>query len=171
MWTREDARGLFDRAAVRAEPSAWCEWGFCGLKEKLDVDEAKGEELLEKVLDAARGWHGSLRRVFEEAEPASLRAGPILSFSRPVTLRGASAALIGDAIHTMVPLASQGANLAIRDAADLSQALDHARRAGAPLSAAAASIQPGIVERGDKAVKTSLRALRRLLRPRPAAVN
>ena len=86
--------------------------------------ESLDEAAFLEALDAASGApFGAARSV-----------GPRASFPLTMQLaghyRGPRAALLGDAAHVVHPLAGQGANLGILDAAGLVERLVHARQAG-----------------------------------------
>jgi 2-polyprenyl-6-methoxyphenol hydroxylase-like FAD-dependent oxidoreductase len=84
----------------------------------LDLDAAG---LRDVVLDRIADWAPALRTLVTDADdisPVPLRCMPPLPTWQPTTVT-----LIGDAIHNMTPMAGIGANTALRDAAELTNAL------------------------------------------------
>jgi 2-polyprenyl-6-methoxyphenol hydroxylase-like FAD-dependent oxidoreductase len=67
--------------------------------------------------------------------------------------------LIGDAIHSMTPYRGIGANIALKDAVRLRDALVAAARGERPLIDAIRAYETGMIDYGFKAVRQSLRAM------------
>jgi 2-polyprenyl-6-methoxyphenol hydroxylase-like FAD-dependent oxidoreductase len=82
-----------------------------------------GPDLTKAALDALKGWPDAVRRVVVEADaPATfsvrLRSAlPVDPWDEPAVT------LLGDAIHTMSPGRGEGANVTLRDARELRDAI------------------------------------------------
>ncbi|MBP2445366.1 FAD-dependent oxidoreductase [Rhizobium leguminosarum] len=135
---------LCSYAAFRA-PAEW----------SADVSSKAGV-LLEDVLARFGDWDRSLVDLITGSE-ASLVARPL--FSLPVGHRWshrAGTTLIGDAAHLMSPFAGEGANLAMRDGADLAQAIiAH----GDDIDAALACYEAAMFPRSESAAQESAAGL------------
>ncbi|WP_411851606.1 FAD-dependent oxidoreductase [Stenotrophomonas sp. LGBM10] len=95
---------------------------YAALPQVLADGEAAPGQTRAGLLRHFTDWHPSLRRLIADADDA-VRPWPIHAL--PVGHRWAhhhAVTLIGDAAHVMPP-AGEGANLALRDAADLADAL------------------------------------------------
>jgi 2-polyprenyl-6-methoxyphenol hydroxylase-like FAD-dependent oxidoreductase len=83
----------------------------------------RGNDLNRAALDALKGWPDAVRRVVEEADapatfPVRLRSAlPVGPWDEPAVT------LVGDAIHTMSPGRGEGANVTLRDARELRDAI------------------------------------------------
>jgi 2-polyprenyl-6-methoxyphenol hydroxylase-like FAD-dependent oxidoreductase len=117
---------------------------------------ADGATLHRLACDSVRDWHPAVRRVMAEAEipatfPVTLRA------ARPVTpWHTTNVTLLGDAIHTMSPSCGEGANITLRDARLLRQALVDIVTTGVPLGEAKAGYESEMLRYGFLAVAQSL---------------
>ena len=69
--------------------------------------------------------------------------------------------LLGDALHNMTPYRGIGANTALRDAAALRRALVATARGEADLIPALATYEKEMVDYGFRAVRTSLKDMKR----------
>ena len=78
--------------------------------------------------------------------------------------------LIGDAIHSMTPYRGIGANIALKDAVRLRDALVTAQRGETPVLAAIGSYEAGMRDYGFKAVRNSLAAMRQTTGQGPIAM-
>jgi 2-polyprenyl-6-methoxyphenol hydroxylase-like FAD-dependent oxidoreductase len=70
--------------------------------------------------------------------------------------------LLGDAVHNMTPFRGMGANMALRDAAALREALVSIAQGREEPTAALSAYEREMIEQGFKAVDASLAEMRRL---------
>jgi 2-polyprenyl-6-methoxyphenol hydroxylase-like FAD-dependent oxidoreductase len=105
------------------------------------------------------GWDERLKTLVRLADPATIYAIPMRT-ARPVapwpTRR---ITLLGDAIHSMTPYRGIGANMALKDAVRLRDALVAADRGERALLDAIRDYEAGMLDYGFKAVRNSLRAM------------
>ena len=138
-------------------------WALGAQREKLRLNGAtetlSGEPLRNLVLDAMAGWDERLKTLVRLADPATIYAIPMRT-ARPVapwpTRR---ITLIGDAIHSMTPYRGIGANMALKDAVRLRDALVAVARGERVLLDAIDDHEAGMLDYGFRAVRNSLRAM------------
>jgi 2-polyprenyl-6-methoxyphenol hydroxylase-like FAD-dependent oxidoreductase len=102
-------------------------WALSGRRQVLlpdkPVQSLGGDDLKGRVQRATAGWHKTLQDLIARTDPATVSCLPIRT-SVPVdpwpTQR---ITLLGDAIQGMTPFRGIGANVALRDAANLHKAL------------------------------------------------
>jgi 2-polyprenyl-6-methoxyphenol hydroxylase-like FAD-dependent oxidoreductase len=125
----------------------------------LDPEEfrdADGPTLHRVARETLEGWPPEVLRIVDEADvaatfPVSLRS------SRPVApWRTGNVTLVGDAIHTMSPGRGEGANVALKDARLLRDALVDVAANGTPLAQATSRYQADMLQYGFQAVAASL---------------
>jgi 2-polyprenyl-6-methoxyphenol hydroxylase-like FAD-dependent oxidoreductase len=78
--------------------------------------------------------------------------------------------LIGDAIHAMTPYRGIGANIALKDAVRLRDALVAAQHGEQPLIAAIHGYEAAMLDYGFKAVRNSLKAMQQTTGQGPIAM-
>jgi len=126
-------------------------WGFTARREKLalskDAEALGGEELKAAVEPLIGDWHADLKRILVRTDPATVKAFSV-KISVPVEpWQTRNVTLLRDALHNMPPFRGVGANTALWDAARLREALADYERA--------------MIDRGFRAVRTSLRDMAR----------
>ena len=104
----------------------------------------------EELIERFQSWSPELQRFLTLAEPqtstriiAELPIGHRWPHHRKVTL-------VGDAAHLMSPFSGEGANLAMRDAADLALAIVYASQSGIELNDAVSAFESVMFERAQE---------------------
>jgi 2-polyprenyl-6-methoxyphenol hydroxylase-like FAD-dependent oxidoreductase len=141
-------------------------WGFSAHRERLapqlDVAALPGEQAKSLVLGQMKAWHPGLRRLVERADPATMTAFDAKSAEPVAPWKTGAVTLLGDALHNMTPFRGMGANMALRDAASLRDALVAiAERRAAPTEALAV-YERDMIEQGFAAVNASSAEMHRL---------
>lgn len=151
---------LADRKGILAhcEPgNVLCSYAAFEAPAEWSADvSSKAGGLLEDVLARFKDWDRSLVDLVAGSE-APLIARPL--FALPVGHRWgrrAGITLIGDAAHLMSPFAGEGANLAMRDGADLAQAIIVY---GDDIEAALAGYEAAMFPRSESAAQESAAGL------------
>jgi 2-polyprenyl-6-methoxyphenol hydroxylase-like FAD-dependent oxidoreductase len=139
-------------------------WALSGDRATLGVDE--GDDPAEPALlayiarRAMRRWAKPLRDLVPLSDPATLSLLPIRT-SLPVgPWPTGRVTLIGDAIHSMTPYRGIGANIALKDAVRLRDALVAGLRGERDLIAAIHDYETEMRDYGFRAVENSRRAMR-----------
>jgi len=83
--------------------------------------------------DGVAHWHPAIRGLVARIEPATLFSHPFRRLDPTPPWRTSRVTLVGDAIHAMLPTLGKGANMAMRNAAVLRDALVAADRGETPL--------------------------------------
>jgi 2-polyprenyl-6-methoxyphenol hydroxylase-like FAD-dependent oxidoreductase len=138
-------------------------WALGSQREKFGrdgtVEELPGEPLRTIALRAMAAWDERFKTLVRLADVSTISAIAMRT-SRPIapwpTRR---VTLIGDAIHSMTPYRGIGANIALKDAVRLRDALVAAARGERPLIDAIRAYETGMIDYGFKAVRQSLRAM------------
>jgi 2-polyprenyl-6-methoxyphenol hydroxylase-like FAD-dependent oxidoreductase len=84
-----------------------------------DLGTAGPGRLLDLVRDRTLTWAAPLRRIIEETDPATVAAIPLKTMPELPDWQPTTVTLLGDAIHSMTPMAGIGANTALHDAGTL----------------------------------------------------
>ncbi len=87
----------------------------------------------ETMVAAVTGWHPAIRRLVQGIEPATLFSHPFRRLDPPPPWPTSRVTFVGDAITAMLPTLGKGANMALRNAAVLRDALVSADRGQRPL--------------------------------------
>ena len=138
-------------------------WALGAQRQKLGLnggaEALAGERLRAIALRAMAEWDDRFKTLVRLADPDTISALPMRT-ARPVepwpTRR---ITLLGDAIHSMTPYRGIGANIALKDALALRDALLAADRGERPLIEAIHAYEAGMLDYGFKAVRNSLRAM------------
>ncbi|WP_043624137.1 FAD-dependent oxidoreductase [Nonomuraea candida] len=123
------------------------------------LSEMPGEQLQAAVAQMIRSWHPDLRRIVDLSHPDTVSLLPIRTSIPVDPWQADTITLLGDAIHSMTPMAGIGANTALRDARLLCAALT----SGGDPVAAIARYEEQMREYGFAAVRGSLRSARQFV--------
>jgi 2-polyprenyl-6-methoxyphenol hydroxylase-like FAD-dependent oxidoreductase len=141
-------------------------WGFSAHRELLapDIDFAglSGEQVKALALTHMKNWHPALRRLVERADPGTMTSFEAKSAEPIAPWKTGAVTLLGDAVHNMTPFRGMGANMALRDAAALRDALVSIAQGREEPTAALGAYEREMIERGFAAVNASLAEMRRL---------
>jgi 2-polyprenyl-6-methoxyphenol hydroxylase-like FAD-dependent oxidoreductase len=144
-------------------------WALSGKRARLGRDD-RAEQLAAAAARAMAGWAKGFRELVSLSDPSTLSCLPIRT-SRPVASWPAGRiTLIGDAIHSMTPYRGIGANIALKDAVRLRDALVAVQRNETPLIEAIGGYESGMREYGFKAVRNSLQAMQQTTGQGPLAM-
>ncbi len=138
-------------------------WALGAQRQKFGLDgtaeEMQGEPLRAVALRVMAAWDERFKTLVRLSDPDTINAIAMRT-ARPVapwpTRR---ITLIGDAIHSMTPYRGIGANIALKDAVRLRDALVAAERGERPLLDAIHDYEAGMIDYGFEAVRNSLRAM------------
>jgi 2-polyprenyl-6-methoxyphenol hydroxylase-like FAD-dependent oxidoreductase len=138
-------------------------WALGARRQKLGLnggaEALPGEALRAIALDAMAGWDDRFKTLVRVADPGTLSAIPMRTAQPVAPWPTRRITLLGDAIHSMTPYRGIGANIALKDALALRDALLAAERGERPLIEAIAAYEAGMLDYGFKAVRSSLRAM------------
>jgi 2-polyprenyl-6-methoxyphenol hydroxylase-like FAD-dependent oxidoreductase len=131
-------------------------WGFTETAAALPADTLSldGPALRDLVLTRIATWSPALRDLIAGSDPATVNAIRVQSSTPLTAWQTGPVTLLGDAIHSMTPMAGIGANTALRDADLLRRALTSPT---APLLPALHSYEKQMLNYGFAAVRRSLR--------------
>ncbi len=92
-------------------------WGFADAVTRFpDTDGLDGRQLIDLTLDRMRGWSPVLHELVGGSDPGSVNVVRMRSAALIKPWETGPVTLMGDAIHSMTPMAGIGANTALRDA-------------------------------------------------------
>lgn len=139
-------------------------WALSGRRDRLRASgdgPADSKALGGLALRAMEAWSDELSELVWLSDPSTLSLLPIRT-SLPVAPWEASRiTLLGDAIHAMTPYRGIGANIALKDAMRLRDAIVAGESGERPLIDAIEAYEAEMLRYGFAAVKNSLRAMER----------
>jgi 2-polyprenyl-6-methoxyphenol hydroxylase-like FAD-dependent oxidoreductase len=147
-------------------------WGFSARRELLERGRTAAlarEEAKRLTLSLMGKWHSSLRRLVERAEPSTVTVFAVKSSEPVEPWPTGNVTLLGDAIHSMTPYQGMGANMALRDAAALREAIMSIASGRSDPVTALRAYEREMLDRGFAAVNASLKQMRRFHSRSPAA--
>jgi 2-polyprenyl-6-methoxyphenol hydroxylase-like FAD-dependent oxidoreductase len=148
-------------------------WAFGARREKFglagDAEQISGEPLRDVVLRemAARSWDDRFQRLVRLSDADTINAIAIRTSVPTAAWPAHRVTLLGDAIHAMTPYQGIGANIALKDAANLARALAAVDRGERPLLEAVGGYEAAMVDYGFRAVRRSLHAMHRSISDNP----
>jgi 2-polyprenyl-6-methoxyphenol hydroxylase-like FAD-dependent oxidoreductase len=162
------AGNLFDNSR------SYLMWALSGRRETLrlgdDAEQLDGAALAAAASRAMATWAGGFRDLVGLSDPSTISCLPIRT-SRPVApWPTGRITLIGDAIHAMTPYRGIGANIALKDAVRLRDALVAAQHGETPVLAAISGYEAQMRDYGFKAVRNSLAAMEQTTGQGPIAM-
>jgi 2-polyprenyl-6-methoxyphenol hydroxylase-like FAD-dependent oxidoreductase len=119
---------------------------------------------------AIAGWAKGFRDLVDLSDPTTISCLPIRTSLPVMPWPTGRITLIGDAIHSMTPYRGIGANIALKDAVRLRDALVAAQRNEVPLLDAIAGYESAMRDYGFKAVRNSLQAMQQTTGQGPIAM-
>jgi len=159
---------LFDNAR------GYLMWALSGKRARLGLDggaEKLGSSALAATAARAMaGWAKGFRDLVDLSDPTTISCLPIRTSLPVAPWPTGRITLIGDAIHSMTPYRGIGANIALRDALCLRDALVAAQRNEMPLLDAIAGYEAAMRDYGFKAVRNSLQAMQQTTAQGPIAM-
>jgi salicylate hydroxylase len=141
-------------------------WALSARREAFGVNGIEGrdgESLRTIALGMTAPWDDALRALVRLADPSTISAIPIRTSVPVAPWPTGRVTLIGDAIHSMTPYRGIGANVALKDAVRLRDALVAARHGERDLIAAIHAYEADMIRYGFAAVATSRRAMEQTL--------
>ena len=140
-------------------------WAFGAKRESFDLSERpehmSGEPLRNAVLKAmaACRWDEHFLTLVRLADVNTINAIAIRTSIPIAPWQTQRITLLGDAIHSMTPYRGIGANVALKDAMRLCDALTEASRGQRPVLETIHDYETGMIDYGFRAVRTSLHAM------------
>ena len=155
--------GIADTGGHFDNRRSYLMWALGAQRQKLGLNggaqDMQGEPLRAIALHAMAAWDERFKMLVRLADAGTINAIAMRT-ARPVapwpTRR---ITLIGDAIHSMTPYRGIGANIALKDAVRLRDALVAAHRGERDLIEAVHDYEASMLDYGFKAVRNSLRAM------------
>lgn len=123
---------------LRDDVGDYLSWAFIAHRRRIrgDVSTMDGSRLAALVGGMTLTWHPTVRRIVAETDPETIDAMRLQHAATDTRWAPSRITLLGDAIHDMPPVLNLGANVELRDAAELSAQLSRARAGALDLTAA-----------------------------------
>jgi len=166
--TSSDVGNLYD------DSRSYLMWALSGQRATLGLgDDAEHLDSNTLAAVAARvmaNWTRGFRNLVDLSDPSTISCLPIRTSTSVAPWPTGRITLIGDAIHSMTPYRGIGANIALKDAVRLRDALLAAHRGAQPLFEAIGNYEANMRDYGFKAVRNSLDSMRQTTGQGPAAM-
>ncbi len=137
-------------------------WSYSALRSDYPVDRdlesLRPSELRDLVDRLTAGWSPDLRELITGGDPETVTLLPIRTSVPVDPWPTTTVTLLGDAIHSMTPFQGIGANIALRDAHELSTHLISVAQGEQPLLPALHAYESEMLPYGFAAVRASLKA-------------
>jgi 2-polyprenyl-6-methoxyphenol hydroxylase-like FAD-dependent oxidoreductase len=164
-----------ETGALFDDSRSYLMWALSGRRNRIglgeDADRLDSAALAATASRAMAGWASGFRNLVALSDPSTISLLPIRT-SRPVApWRTGRITLIGDAIHSMTPYRGIGANVALKDAVRLRDALVAGQRGEAPLLDAIGGYEAQMRDYGFNAVRNSLKAMQQMTGQGPIALG
>jgi 2-polyprenyl-6-methoxyphenol hydroxylase-like FAD-dependent oxidoreductase len=147
---------FFFNAVYRRKEENYILWSFIAHANEFKATPAMSE-LKKTVAEKINSWHPAFTKLVLHSDDASLLWLPLKTMQPVQPWESGPVTLLGDAIHNMTPLQGMGANMALYDAALLSQKLEQVAAGNQPLKTAINEYESNMLKTGFKAVKDSLK--------------
>jgi 2-polyprenyl-6-methoxyphenol hydroxylase-like FAD-dependent oxidoreductase len=161
---KEEVDGAGDDAAPHLDNRrSYLMWALGAQRQKFGLnggaEDLQGEPLRAIALRAMADWDERFKTLVRLADPGTINAIAMRTAQPVAPWPTRRITLIGDAIHSMTPYRGIGANVALKDALRLRDALVAADRGERDLIDALHAYEAGMIGYGFKAVRNSLRAM------------
>src|SRR5690606_30848638 len=115
--------------ALMDNSTSYVMWAIGAARNRFpsDISEMSGVQLRDAVSRMIEAWHPDLRELVAGAHPDTVSLLPIRTSIPIDPWQPSRVTLLGDAIHSMTPMRGIGANVALRDARLLTEALTSGR--------------------------------------------
>lgn len=142
--------------ALMDNSTSYVMWAIGAARNRFpsDISEMSGVQLRDAVSRMIEAWHPDLRELVAGSHPDTVSLLPIRTSIPIDPWQPSRVTLLGDAIHSMTPMRGIGANVALRDARLLTEALTSGRDPVAAIGA----YEERMREYGFTAVRDSMRA-------------
>lgn len=147
---------FFFNAVYRKEEENYILWSFIAHENEFN-GATEDTDLKALVMDKIKNWHPAFRQLVMQSDKKSLLCLPLKTMLPVRPWNSGPVTLLGDAIHNMTPLQGMGANMALFDAATLSQKLTTAVKSEKDHLQAIHEYEAIMLKTGFKAVDTSLK--------------
>ena len=141
-------------------------WALSGQRDRLglgsDAEALDSAALAAIAARAMKPWAKGFRDLVELSDPTTISCLPIRTSVPVAPWPTGRITLIGDAIHSMTPYRGIGANIALKDALRLRDALVAAQRGDTSLLKAIGGYEAGMRDYGFRAVRNSLTAMQQM---------
>jgi salicylate hydroxylase len=124
-------------------------WSFVANRKEFQHIRGDLQEIVAKKI---QHWHPQFKKLILAADSKTVNAINLKTMARVKPWRSTNVTLLGDAIHNMTPLYGMGANMALHDAAVLTNRLTEAHAKGKDLIAAIREYEQIMLKRGFEAV-------------------
>jgi 2-polyprenyl-6-methoxyphenol hydroxylase-like FAD-dependent oxidoreductase len=143
-------------------------WAWVGDRTSYPDDVANWTpaQLRGYVKDRTAGWSPAIHHLLDHTDPTTVAPVPLRTMPTLEPWEPSNITLLGDAIHNMTPMAGIGANTALRDAAELAEALLTRDTTDLDLTARIGAYEQTMREYANQALALSTRNARNAASPK-----